>query len=160
MPYKNIEERNRKSREYNESHKEQRSAYQKEYHKKHREEHRARCSEWYKKNKHLAKNREYEYRLLALDSIGGRVCSKCGFSDIRALQIDHINGGGTRHRAKSLSAISYYKYIRSHAEEFQVLCANCNWIKRYENGEVSTKVYSGKVDLMSWQNEEVNSYQS
>ena len=28
----------------------------------------------------------------------GNTCIKCGFSDIRALQVDHINGGGSNER--------------------------------------------------------------
>ena len=61
----------------------------------------------------------------------GIQCSVCGFSDIRALQFDHINGGGDK------TGRSYYKYISDPdiKLKLQVLCANCNWIKRHENKE-------------------------
>lgn len=67
----------------------------------------------------------------------GNKCSNCGFSDIRALQIDHVNGGGSNKERNRNS--SYYKKVAKSIEknekEFQILCANCNWIKRWEKGE-------------------------
>lgn len=68
--------------------------------------------------------------------IYGSRCSRCGFEDKRALQLDHIRGGGRRlkhKRGKELAAkICSGKLPR---EDFQLLCANCNWIKRWENNE-------------------------
>jgi Zn ribbon nucleic-acid-binding protein len=72
----------------------------------------------------------------------GDKCVKCGFSDRRALQLDHINGGGTSVRKSGLSR-KYSVYYRMLAlapdtEQFiQILCANCNWIKRHENKEIN-----------------------
>ena len=61
---------------------------------------------------------------------------RCGFSDIRALQIDHINGGGYQEIKKN-SAKRRYKLVLVSVEnkenKYQLLCANCNWIKRYED---------------------------
>ena len=73
-----------------------------------------------------------------LSVLGGK-CVKCGFADFRALQIDHINGGGLK-ELKTLYGRKYYNHIISlSAEErnsrYQCLCANCNWIKKYENNE-------------------------
>lgn len=68
----------------------------------------------------------------------GSVCSKCGFSDIRAIQIDHVNGGGSKELSK-LTWAQYMKKVEKSADEgtgeYQLLCANCNWIKRQENNE-------------------------
>jgi ferredoxin-like protein FixX len=61
-------------------------------------------------------------------------CVQCGFDDIRALQIDHIHGGGGKHFRESGST-KYYKEIIKSPELYQILCANCNWIKRYTNNE-------------------------
>lgn len=66
--------------------------------------------------------------------LGGR-CLWCGFSDVRALQIDHINGGGNKESKKLRSAGIYRKIIQG-AKGYQLLCANCNWIKRVQNKEV------------------------
>jgi len=60
---------------------------------------------------------------------------RCGFDDVRALQIDHVNGGGVA-ETKGMSRRVFYERIRTHRIEYQVLCANCNWIKRAERGEV------------------------
>ena len=67
-------------------------------------------------------------------------CACCGFSDIRALQIDHINGGGMEHRRSigiKNGGITFYLWLirNGFPEGFQVLCANCNWIKRSKNKE-------------------------
>lgn len=60
-----------------------------------------------------------------------------GCTDIRCLQVDHINGGGTEEmRGKGIYTIwnEYLKGIRD-IKLLQVLCANCNVIKRVENKE-------------------------
>ena len=64
----------------------------------------------------------------------GNECNECGFDDPRAFQIDHLNGGGRQHR-KSMndSPTVYLRYVLEHLDEFQLLCANCNQIKRIES---------------------------
>lgn len=65
-------------------------------------------------------------------------CNHCGFSDARALQIDHIKGNGASERKiKKLITDRLCKHIltlekQEVIENYQVLCANCNWIKRVE----------------------------
>ena len=76
-----------------------------------------------------------ELKRKAFEALGGAVCARCGFEDVRALQFDHIHGGGNQQRSKNMS--TQYAYIIAHTDEFQVLCANCNWIKRDENREAS-----------------------
>ena len=73
--------------------------------------------------------------------LGGKICVNCGFIDERALQFDHINGDGSileiktgRERNKTF----YKKYLDDPElakKTLQVLCANCNWIKRVVNQE-------------------------
>jgi hypothetical protein len=58
-----------------------------------------------------------------------------GCTDPRCLQIDHINGGGHKQRKELRDVECFYKYVLNHPEEYQLLCANCNWIKRYERNE-------------------------
>lgn len=71
----------------------------------------------------------------ALTMLGDQ-CTKCGFNDKRALQMDHIMGGGNKHRKSLSSPTKYYKYvIEDNGNSFQLLCANCNMIKRTENNE-------------------------
>jgi hypothetical protein len=73
----------------------------------------------------------------------GSKCNICGFDDIRALCIDHINGGGLLERAKPKG--QYYvvicKKLRDSCEDYQLLCANCNLIKKVERKEGRKRVY-------------------
>ena len=66
----------------------------------------------------------------------GDKCKSCGFSDKRALQIDHINGGGNQERKGKSQGVQYrliLTKLESGNSDYQILCANCNWIKkRYE----------------------------
>ena len=75
-------------------------------------------------------------RIDVLLALGG-VCARCGFDDIRALQVDHINGGGNRDRRENGGHKNIYnEIVRGGVEGYQLLCANCNWIKRDENNEL------------------------
>lgn len=74
-------------------------------------------------------------RIKALVKLGGS-CKRCRFGDPRALQIDHVNGLESKPRQ---SIYRIQQAILAHPgihPDFQVLCANCNWIKRYDNYEV------------------------
>lgn len=66
------------------------------------------------------------------------VCQRCEFSDIRALSIDHIYGGGRQH---SRRVGNFYLWLRRnhYPSGFQVLCMNCQAIKRLENHECANK---------------------
>lgn len=58
--------------------------------------------------------------------------------DKRALQIDHVHGGGVKTRQESSSDryIKILKEIREGSKKYQTLCVYCNWIKRYQNKEM------------------------
>ena len=78
-----------------------------------------------------------EARLEVVRLLGG-VCVKCGFDDTRALQIDHVNGGGGQERRKVSNQKMYtliLEEVKQGSSKYQILCANCNWIKRHEKGE-------------------------
>ena len=66
----------------------------------------------------------------------GRVCCHCGFSDERALQLDHVNGGGAEEQARIGTNGIYRKALKAPVGEYQLLCANCNWIKRCKKKEL------------------------
>lgn len=101
-------------------------------------------SGWYKsaearKAKNLYwKNRHRCLRNTVLEKLGG-VCVKCGFSDTRALQIDHINGNGAAERRllNHHTKAFLHAVLLDEGEKYQLLCANCNWIKRHEQQEWS-----------------------
>ena len=68
----------------------------------------------------------------------GNKCLRCGFADVRALQIDKISGG--HRKLKKNYAETYLKLailpLIDLERHWQILCANCNWIKRYTNNEI------------------------
>ena len=73
--------------------------------------------------------------------LNGSKCYICGFDDSRALQIDHKNGDGKKDRIRFTNMGSVYSYYSKHPiearEKLQILCANCNWIKKHDNKEVT-----------------------
>lgn len=85
-----------------------------------------------------AQKRYYYKGKEALFHILGHVCVRCGEFDKRCLQVDHINGGG-HHEARIKGRTGMIRYYITHPEEakqkLQVLCANCNTRKVYENYE-------------------------
>lgn len=97
------------------------------YYQRHKEKLKERRAE-----ANLARSRAY--RLAAVEALGG-ICVRCGFSDERALQIDHVDGGGGMERAQIKSRSVFYRKVVEDQKGYQLLCANCNWIKRHENQE-------------------------
>lgn len=87
------------------------------------------ASYWYERTRTL--------RAQGIEKLGGK-CIKCGFSDVRALQFDHINGGGKKEMKKKNAMARYLEVVNDNGTKYQLLCANCNWIKRVENGENKT----------------------
>ena len=67
---------------------------------------------------------------------GTAVCARCGYSDIRALTIDHMNGGGSQHRL-SLKRVHLYPWLKRNnsPDGYQTLCMNCQFIKKVEDKE-------------------------
>ena len=103
----------------------------------------AKMTDNYRKNPGVKKLYARKYmkakRAEVLAVLGGK-CNRCGFSDFRALQVDHVHGGG---RIELLSGISSYTYMKRVLSDttgkYQLLCANCNWIKKYENSETGNR---------------------
>lgn len=83
----------------------------------------------------------YKLRVLSHYSQGNPRCCKCGYSDARALSIDHVNSDGAVHRRElkeeNIVGHQFYRWIiRNHfPDNLQVLCMNCQFIKRIENNE-------------------------
>lgn len=68
------------------------------------------------------------------------ICMKCGFSDIRALSIHHIEGGGRAQRiavSHGKGGVDFYMWLRrnNYPPGFQVLCMNCHMIMTNSDGE-------------------------
>jgi len=77
-----------------------------------------------KMHPHYLAMRYINQRLEIFDLLGNK-CNHCGITDMRVLQIDEINGGGTKQRANGMS--NYYtmvlKKVKAGSKEYQLLCA-------------------------------------
>ncbi len=67
----------------------------------------------------------------------GSKCIWCGIDNVLVLQVDHLNGGGNRER-QSLGSPGIYRKIIRGSNEYQLLCANCNLLKKIRSNEVSS----------------------
>jgi hypothetical protein len=133
--------------------------YRSKYHQENREKMCENHKKYYQKNIELCREKGNKYnqenrekifeknnnlRKLIIKKMGEK-CVKCGFNDYRALQIDHINGGGGKERklGRNNQGKVYRTILLSSMEEiknkYQLLCANCNWIKKCENDETTRK---------------------
>lgn len=66
----------------------------------------------------------------------GHVCCRCSFGNKKALQIDHVFGGGNQEHDEIKNHYSFLKKVLEDTGGlYQILCANCNWIKRAEKLE-------------------------
>lgn len=110
--------------------------YWKKYHEEHRESDNFKCREYYSVHKEdlqrKAREKRKRIREEVIQHYGGR-CACCGESQFEFLTIDHIHGGGTKHRESLGGANYFYNWLikNNFPEGFQVLCMNCNWAKRF-----------------------------
>jgi hypothetical protein len=54
------------------------------------------------------------------------MCPGCCTIFIGFLQMDHINGGGSKNRVETGKDLIYWLRYHNFPKGFQVLCANCN----------------------------------
>jgi 5-methylcytosine-specific restriction endonuclease McrA len=74
-------------------------------------------------------------RLRVIDLLGGK-CVECGYTkDARALQIDHIYSDARVDKVKKGTSYYYHVLNNLSSGRYQVLCANCNVIKRADRHE-------------------------
>lgn len=162
MPRKDKEDRREYQHRYYEEHREELRAkqhlhsqkpeikaktkeYSKQYAATHREQKNKQMREYRHTHPHygIAGSRDWRRRLRqrVINHFGGK-CVWCGFNDWRALQIDHINGSGGRARLNDRPSPVRYHLDLLNAEpglHYQLLCANCNQIKKYERNETTAK---------------------
>jgi hypothetical protein len=126
---------NQQAKEYRVREREAISVRRKAISKKYREKYREQIRLQFEK-------RNRQLRIDVVNKMGNQ-CVYCGVSDVRVLQIDHINGGGRNEQKKYSTQGIYRRILQMSIDEckihYQILCANCNWIKRYENHELPNR---------------------
>lgn len=132
------------------------SAYNKEYYAKNSKRIRANNKRWRDRNRpklraeakvyyqgHKAKamencrNRRQKLRgeVLTHYGEGKLICVQCGYSDSRALSLDHINNNGAEERKKLFGRKQpnprFWEILikLGYPEGYQTLCMNCQFIK-------------------------------
>lgn len=125
--------------------------YDKMYRKTHRPEKRA-------YNRIYHKQRRKNIKQAIFESLGSFYCQckgkdcwhkgKCRVKDKRVQQLDHKKGGGRKEIKRFGNGIGIYEFYSRHPKiakrKLQVMCANCNWVKRYTNNEVKNFTLSLK----------------
>lgn len=120
---------------------EKQKAHNQTYRQKHRDQIRLAWKTYYQehKNQITIAGKKYraqlKYNVLSHYSNGIPACAICGFGDMLALSIDHMNGGGNKHRrALGLkTAPHFYLWLKrqGYPEGYQVLCMNCQFVKKH-----------------------------
>lgn len=95
------------------------------------------CSKCQKINSDRGKATSKKQKKLIINHYGGK-CACCGEENLIFLELDHINGGGNKHRnqLRKDGTTIYRSIIKNNFPSgFQVLCASCN-VGRYRNGGI------------------------
>jgi hypothetical protein len=120
---------------------------QKTYHKRHPEKRVA----YYEANKEKiaqhAINRLWRLKIAAIEQLGGK-CAGCGTTDMRVLQINHLNGRGDVEDRFGAEIYAPIVAGTRTTDDLDVRCANCNVIYEYERGNRRAPVwYSTESDV-------------
>jgi len=122
---------------YRDNNKNRIKEYSKEHYNGHKEERKAYRDKYKDKTKEYNKKYHDEHRddvkiiILSHYSIGNTpYCCICGETDIRCLELDHVDNDGAAHRKLVGGSGCMYIYLIRHNfpnnPRLQVLCANCN----------------------------------
>lgn len=122
--------------------------YSPEYYQRCKEEIKEARRKFRKENKETLKEQKHRWYLNTkaryanikpetLTYYGNGVCTcvRCGYSDLRALTLDHIIPIGREKRR--VTGVQFYKILKGqgYPTGYQTLCANCQLIKMFEGNE-------------------------
>ncbi len=121
------------SKEYYEKNKEHVKAMQRKYRREKGDKIRAQQKERYESKKPTRDALKAD--VLSYYGNGLLMCVRCGFDDVRALTLDHIQPIGQQKRR--ITGLNFYRQLQSQGfpTGYQTLCANCQLIKMFEGSE-------------------------
>jgi len=103
------------------AHADERAGYKRRYNESHREQ------------QNLANRNRKQFIKAEVFAHYGNACACCGEAHSEFLCIDHVNGGGMKHRKEInvRGGTEFYAWLRSQSFPvgFQTLCQNCNSAK-------------------------------
>ncbi len=108
-------------RQHRLTHRGQLNQYARNYYKKYSKEHPEKYREW--TNRYRAKAR---YEAINHYSESKMCCGCCSEKTYEFLGLDHIEGGGSKHRKSFSGSIYVWLKARGFPEGYRVLCHNCN----------------------------------
>lgn len=77
--------------------------------------------------------KEIKLKVIEHYSNGKMCCNYCGYDNINALTIDHIDNNGAQDRRENKigtgNRMQGWLFRHDYPEGYQILCANCNLIK-------------------------------
>ena len=88
----------------------------------------------YERTREWVKKYRKELRKEVILAYGGK-CVCCGETHWQFLTLDHPSGGGIADRAKYRNSTGQiYGWVKKNGYPpiYQVLCMNCNWVRRYD----------------------------
>lgn len=104
--------------------------------------------------KYAQQSREAKHRLRQrLFDVYGTKCVRCGFDDVRALTLDHVNNNGAAERAQLGERGVYRRALLPECRaDYRMLCMNCQFITRHET-KCETRVLSREpaVVRLAWE---------
>ena len=91
---------------------------------------------YYHKNRDVQMSRNQKYEAMVKDEVfkayGGYTCTCCKEKNKKFLTLDHIDGGGTKHRKEMGGGGKFHYrilYKKNFPPGYQILCMNCNFGK-------------------------------
>jgi len=93
------------------------------------------CDQCRIKSRKILKVINQNNKLAAFNAYGGCRCACCGETNPKFLTIDHVFGGGNKHR-KTNNIGNFYNWLKgqNYPEGYQVLCYNCNCARGHNGG--------------------------
>ncbi len=150
MPLKDRQKRKEYAKKYRELRLDKAREYSRVYHKNHPKDRSEYLKKYYIENRisYLEKRRiaTHELKQLVLKYYGNGVvaCVLCGYNNIDALSIDHIDGSGAKHRRENryLAGRKIYGWLikNNFPDGYRTLCMNCQWVERVRCGNPAVQI--------------------